>query len=170
MQLPPLPDIFGNYILRGIDEVLAPLPVSWLPATPGWALVAVLLLALLAYRGWHLWRRWRRNRYRRVAARELQSIVSNTADPAAALGRIAALLKATALQAYPRPEVAPLTGQEWLQWLDGHAPAPVFRDTSRRHLQATLYRPGERIDDTDIELLAEDAARWIETHREAAHA
>ena len=35
MSAPPLPDIFGNYILGDFVEVVSPENVSWLPQTVG---------------------------------------------------------------------------------------------------------------------------------------
>ena len=67
MELPPLPDIFGNYAIRGIVEVLPPGAVSWWPQTDGWILVALLLAAALGRWSWRRWQRWQRDRYRRTA-------------------------------------------------------------------------------------------------------
>ena len=47
MSAPPLPDIFGNYVLGDFAEVVSPQAISWLPQTIGWAWLGVALLVLL---------------------------------------------------------------------------------------------------------------------------
>lgn len=164
MAVPTLPDAFGNYAIKGIEEVLPPDPVSWLPVTTGWKTLALLLL------GWALWllfkahRRWLRNRYRRDALRELQRI--RNAAPTARLESIAVLLKATALAAYPRREVAPLHGNEWTRWLE--AEGAVLSEDSRRLLADDQYRPGTAADAAAVDRLSAEAAQWIGKHRGAA--
>ena len=88
----PLPEVFGNYAIKGIAEVLPPDPVSWLPVTPGWQVLGLLLLALLLRWCAARYRHWRRNRYRGEALKALERLVSGPPDQA--LVRTATLLKA----------------------------------------------------------------------------
>ena len=67
----PLPDIFGNYAIAGIAEVISPDPVAWLPQTPGWRILGAVILVLLLRWSLKRYRDWRRNRYRRLALKEL---------------------------------------------------------------------------------------------------
>lgn len=164
MPVPKLPDAFGNYAIKGIEEVLPPDPVSWLPVTGGWKALAAMLIA------WALWllfkahRRWRRNRYRRDALRELER--TREAEPAARLESIAVLLKATALAAYPRREIAPLHGSEWTGWLE--AEGAELSEDSRRLLASDQYRAAPAMDPDAVDRLATEAARWIDNHRGSA--
>ena len=66
-------------------------------------------------------RRFRKNRYRRLALEELAVIEQELQQPerrAKALAEIPVLLKWTALAAFPRSEVAGLSGEKWLAFLD----------------------------------------------------
>lgn len=164
MAVPPLPDAFGNYAIKGIEEVLPPDPVSWLPVTAGWKGLAILALAWFGWLVFKEYRRWLRNRYRRDALRELER--TRGAEPAARLESIAVLLKATALAAYPRREVAPLHGSAWTGWLE--AQGAGFSEQSRSLLASDQYRPASPADPAAVDQLAAEAARWIGNHRGAA--
>lgn len=170
MALPPLPDVFGNYAIRGILEVLPPDPVSWFPVTTGWKLLLLLALLALGRAAWLYWRRWRRNRYRAAALSELQCYRQETLPPIVRLHRIAALLKATALQAYPRRDIASLSGDRWLEWLDASAEDNIFGESSRALLLETLYRRDGVPQAQDIARLQQEAADWIRRHREPLNA
>ena len=164
MAAPPLPEAFGNYAIEGIAEVLPPAPVSWLPVTTGWQVLALLALGLA---GWFAYRRlvrWRRNRYRREALRELAEL--QQLAPAQRLDAIAVVLKATALRAWPRQEVAALSGTAWTGWLA--SAGAELSDASRELLAGGQYRVSAPIDEAAVERLQSEVAGWIRSHREAA--
>lgn len=138
-----------------IDELTdppAPEPVSLVPQTAGWVVLAVVLVLLA---GWAVWR-WlahrRANAYRRAALAELQA----AGEDAAA---IAAILRRCALAAYPRARVAALTGAEWVGFLNdtGGAFGP--------EASAALLRAPYREDTDAAPELAQAAAHWVRRHR-----
>jgi len=100
----------------GLKELAPPEPVSWLPATPGWLLVGAVLLALFAWLVWRRARAWQRGRYRREALARLDRMRAS----AESLAGLPGLLRATALTAFPRAEVASLRGRAWVDWLNAH--------------------------------------------------
>jgi hypothetical protein len=159
MAAPPLPEVFGNYAIHGIEEVLAPAPVSWWPSTPGWAFVGVLTLILLCRVAWKRWRHWRRNRYRR---RALAQLPGRNGEAQARLQATAAVLKATAVTAYPRREVAALSGAAWLSWLEANGAG--FCESSRRLLARDQYLANPTVDPAALDQLTAEAADWIRSH------
>ena len=103
--------------LDNLADIYVPPPVSWWPPAAGWWIVfAVLVLAMLigVIRAW---KSWNANAYRRAAMRELQE--------AANLSEVSGILKRTALCAFPREQVASLSGWEWAVWLGKTAPIDV---------------------------------------------
>ena len=100
--------------LEQLREIPLPVPVSYAPQTIGWYIVGALLVAGLAWLAvrWH--RSWRANRYRRAALAELCAAGAR-GQPGHALP---ALVKRTALSFAPREEVAGLSGDRWLEFLD----------------------------------------------------
>lgn len=139
-------------LIDRLVEPPAPPPVSLMPQTWGWVVLAVLLALLAAWLVWRAVGRWRDGAYRRAALAELDAAGD---DPAA----IAAILRRTALAAWPREEVASLSGEEWLAFLDSTGDGG-FAGGPGAALLAGPYRqtgpaPG----------LGDLAARWIRRHR-----
>ena len=170
LQRPPLPEVFGNYSIRGIEEVLPAEPVTWWPSTLGWQLLLALLVLILAWRGWRLAVSWRRNRYRRAALAELQALQSCQTDNAHRLASLAALLKATAVYIYPRPEVAALSGHNWLTWLNGQTATALFSERSAQLLGEAVYRAEPVIEGAALQQLAVEIEDWIRSHPEPGDA
>jgi hypothetical protein len=135
--------------------------VSLLPTTPGWWILLCWFLAVLALAGGYLLQRHRRNRYRREAL-ALLKIIDRDAElsPVESAQRIASLLKRTALAAYPRSQVAPLTGKEWAEFLIASANDDRQIANAAEMLAAAAYRP-----DADGRALSAPARRWIRKHR-----
>lgn len=158
---------FGNYLLHGIDEVFLPETVSWWPHTWGWKILAVLCLLWLGRLLYRQLLRWRRNRYRRLALRVLDQLQENADAAPHILRQLPELLKATALQAYPRPAVAGLTGNAWLQMLDSVCPQSNFDSPLGQQMLAISYQdPAQWSLNTDQipELLAM-CRLWISKHK-----
>ncbi len=170
MSFPALPDVFGNYALRGFEEIVPPDPVSWLPVTLGWRIVLVILLARFSWSAFKYSRKWWHDRYRRSALRKLEHIFTSDSVSSARLRSVAELLKATALHAYPRDEVAALSGTAWIGWLNQHAKEPLFDNELRNLLTTTLYRSEGNIDAAQLDQLRTAAAHWISQHPGAADA
>ena len=162
---PPLPEVFGNYAIKGIEEVLAPAPVSWFPVTPGWQFLGLVLLLLLAWRAWLQLQRWRRNGYRRDALAHLKALRESGDPPVPQLLAIARLLKATAIAAYPRSAVASLSGRAWLSWLNSSTATPLFSGPAAELLESAQYRRSAP-QPTDMSALFKAAEQWIEAHPE----
>lgn len=163
-------DTFGNYLIHGIDEIVPPDPVSWWPSAPGWKFLGALLLLWAGVRTVRMIRRWWRNRYRREALRHLSRLEREKGwrEVVAALPYY---LKAVALHAYPRVEVASLSGEAWARFLDAHYDGPAFAGAAGKKLLLLAYLPPERreINEAEARRLIDMARLWIATHREAAH-
>lgn len=140
--------------LDRLHDLLVPAPVPWWPPAPGWYFILTIVLVLAL--GLALWalRRRLRNAYRREALAALN------AGPASAI-EIATLLKRAALTAYPRAQVAGLSGKAWLDWLvqtSGLAVQPEVAEMLTSGVYSTAGSQNTRP-------LAEFAARWIQRHQ-----
>ena len=148
-------------LLELMHGLVMPEAVEWLPQTPGWWIVLGWILAVLLLLAWQFARRRQRNRYRRDALAELRSIAARTElGPAESAQHIAALLKRTALAAYPREDVAALYGRDWARFLGESAGNDQQVVDAADMLAAAAYRP-----DADGSALAGPARRWIRLHR-----
>lgn len=140
-------------LLDLLEPVPEPAPVSLWPQTAGWIWLGIIVATAAIF----LVRRWmaihRANAYRRAA---LQEITGLGDDPAA----LAAVLRRTALAAYPRAMAAGLHGDAWLGFLDQTYGGTDFRNGPGRAVAIAPYGPTQAAPG-----LAALAARWVRAHR-----
>lgn len=154
-----------------LQDLRLPEPTSLAPATTAFFVLFAFLLAVLGALAFLGWRRWKKNAYRRRARALLaqwRDDVAFEGTRAPALAKLPRLVKHVALEAWPRPEVAALTGQPWLAFLDHTIGGHAFEDGPGRHLPALAYdAPGKtaRLDPGEITALFDLVDRWIGTHR-----
>ena len=162
MSAPPLPEIFGNYVLGDFVEVISPEAISWWPQTTGWWWLGAVALGYGLYRGWRSLRRWYHNRYRREAAERLQRL-AGSAESTGLVADINRLLKLTAIAAYSREQVARLSGEDWVSFLNQRCPSAPFSREQGQLLSVATYT-GQAVEaDTGRQLLAAGLA-WVQYH------
>lgn len=144
---------------RLADIVTLP-PVSWWPLAFAWVIEIGSVLVLLSAIAYTAWLRRRKNVYRVTALAELERVGQH---PAAVL-HIAEILKRTALATAPRQNVAALSGERWVQWLNQTGNGVIFSERSQQILSEYLYGAGQP-DDEEIKVLASTARHWIEKHQ-----
>ena len=141
--------------LDNLHDFYQPPPPSWAPQTIGWytvfAIAGVLALWMLV----HLARKWFANRYRREALRELATVPPD---------QFSALLKRTALAAWPREKVASLSGEPWLKFLDESSGGDLFHRAPADRIEE-LALQSERLSSEDEVALRQATATWIRRHR-----
>jgi hypothetical protein len=162
MSAPPLPEVFGNYAIKGINEIIPPEAISWLPTAPAWRVLVAATLLYLLWRAVNRGQQWWRNRYRREACRQLNLLDIEQGAP---LQAMAGLLKATALAARPRAEIAQLSGNGWVAWLNQQVPG-AFSEQSGQLLASIQYRvaapqPGQ------LDTLRRECLHWVQRHEES---
>ena len=159
--LPPLPELFGNPVLRGFNEIVATAEIVWLPQAPGWYVLGTLLAIWSIRVTWRGTRLWWRNRYRREAIRAL-SMAGSAPAPTA----VNEVLKLAAMSASSRAQVAALTGQVWIDWLNSRVSEAVFSAESLQLLGHAQYEPNIRTDQMMLATLAREAQRWLYIHKD----
>lgn len=156
--------------LDRLHDIVVASPAPWWPPAPAWywvlgfllgGLLVLLLLALL---------RWQRNRYRREALVELTRLEPALIEPttrAAALGALAEVLKRAALTAFPREQVANLSGPGWFEFLDRTGRTTGFREGSGAILERAVYdqRTITTLDEKRVRELVFLVRRWVVGHR-----
>jgi len=157
--------------LARLHDIVEPAPVSAWPLAPGAQALVALALVWMAAGCFLWWRRRRANAYRRVAVRELARLRPSLREPSTrggALLELAVLLKRVALAAYPREQVASLTGDAWIRFLDGTVRGSPFAGRPGELLaripsapEAVVAEAGE----DEMKALERSAARWIRHHR-----
>jgi len=124
--------------LAQLRDIHLPQAVSWWPPAVGWWLLLALAL-LLVFMGRWLWRRHQQAASKRAALAELAAL--QRLDPVQQLPALSQLLRRCAVSWYPRQEVAGLTGERWLEFLDRSGHTQQFSQGVGQVLAAGPYQP-----------------------------
>ncbi len=140
-----------------LRDLHLPEAIGWWPLAPGWWVVLALAVAGFVYLAWRWHRAWRFNAPRRFALRVLAQIENEyleRKDPVELGKQLSELLRRSMLAYAPREEVAGLTGEAWLAWLDDGMPVPYFHTEGGKSLLTLPYRdPDGDFSDVDINAL-----------------
>ena len=130
-QLKDLRDIHG-----------APIPELW-PPSPGWWLLAILILWFGYLALSRLWRWWKYRKQRKQILGLLESYYTdfrNRGSQQQFAREISELLRRAALYRFPKESVAQLSGDAWLQFLDSKAGHSRFSKGAGKILVDAPYR------------------------------
>jgi hypothetical protein len=140
-----------------LRDLHLPDPIGWWPLAPGWWILIVLAMVGL---GWLLLKAWRTRQFnapRRYAMRALATVEAgylSHRDPVMLGQQLSELLRRGMLAYAPRHEVAGLTGEPWLAWLDRDMPVPYFHTEGGKSLLQLPYRdPNGDFSNVDISAL-----------------
>lgn len=147
--------------LQGLRDVHLPDPISWWPPAFGWWMIMGLLIIGGSLIFW-AWSHHRRNRLRRLALAQLQEVkqqYSAHADDHWAITQLSHLVRRVALATFPRSQVAGLSGQSWLQFLDTTGHTNQFSNGPGQSLRSGPYQNGIAGSAAELIPLIE---RWIQ--------
>jgi hypothetical protein len=159
--------------LERLHDIIVPAPVPWWPPATGWWWLVGFGFAVLSALLLRSFARWQHNRYRREALARLKELEEPLADPAqraAAMAEISALLKRAALTAYPREEVAGLTGAAWSSYLDRKTESSSFSEGPGVILHDAVCDPSTSasLDESTIREVLAAVRSWIRHHPSAS--
>jgi hypothetical protein len=127
----------------------------------------VLAAAGLVYLLYKQFLVWRWNAARRVALAELsrlRSAYEQGADALSLAKELSELLRRSMLAYAPRGEVAGLTGDAWLAWLDRGLDDKPFTRGSGKDIESLPYRRPESVgDDADIAAMLDAVQARLKT-------
>lgn len=160
-----MPEEFGNPWMTNLLQPSAPDVVPWWPPAPGWYVVSALIIVGLLWFGWRMFQRWLANAYRREALR----LVGTIAETGAA-AELPEILKRTVLSAFPRADVASLSGDAWLEFLDVTLGTTEFTSGPGRPLADLGFGPDglSSLPEGEKQELLDLARRWIKGHRKGS--
>ena len=152
--------------LAGLRPYHLPDAPAWWPPAFGWWLLAVLLIAVAAATTWWFVKRRRRQRAAREALRELATLrerIRDGADMADSMRNLSRLLRRFALAQFRQVDVAALTGEDWLAFLDLHGGDGHFSSGPGRQLVEAPYRQAPEV---SVEQLARLVEEWVQHNQE----
>ena len=153
------PSPLASLDLRDIHA--AAVPEFW-PLAPGWWLLALLVLAVLIVSSWWLIKIWRQRKHEARILSELDTLAESS--PADAATQISTLMRRVALMRFKRIDVASLSGNDWLGFLDDTGGNGDFVNGAGSELATVPYSvpttvPGSN--ESNNEALLSLARQWI---------
>lgn len=142
-----------------LRDIHLPAPPGWWPPAPGWWLLLALTAILVALTTW-LWRRRKHPPIQKIGLRELSKLENtHKTNPQHQVREISALMRRICISAFPRSDVAGLTGDAWLRFLDTQMGEHHFTDGPGRVLADAPYRPDAEV---DVESLLRVCHDWLQ--------
>lgn len=135
--------------LAALKDIHLPDAIGWWPPAFGWWLLLILVLVVILLVLISVRKRWERMAPYRAAMKEFERIAADyqlQKNPVKLSQQLSILLRRIAISIMPRKEVAGLTGELWLEYLDKLSGQTILcSDTGRQLLQAP-YRAGATVD------------------------
>ena len=150
--------------LAQLRDIHLPGSIETWPPAPGWWLLAIMAICAVAYGCCCLYKLWQKNRYRREAITSLKELRREyQQDPESVdyLERYSQLLKRVALSHYSREQVASLTGEAWVAFLDQTGSTSEFGMGPGQVLIDGNYSRGVFYQVDDLHKIGD---RWIRNH------
>ncbi|MGY8813907.1 MAG: DUF4381 domain-containing protein [Gammaproteobacteria bacterium] len=148
-----------------LRDIHLPDGLSFWPLAYGWwILIAVIVItAIIAF---ILYRRNQRARISAITlAREeftrITSEYQKSNETLKLVKEISILLRRLSISLFPRTEVASLTGEEWLAYLDRYVSGAPFTEGQGRMLVDAPYR--QNVDSEELDTLIHQCHNWIES-------
>lgn len=154
-----------------LRDIHLPEPVSWWPLAPGWwILFAITLIIILA--GYIAIKIYRSRQLRRDISSELEQIklqFDNSQNKSQLAKSLSVLLRRANLTYNPGSNVAGLTGDSWLAWLDKTSKYSTadtqFQSDTGKILLSAPYLP----DDATLDFSAKELIHLCETWLLTSH-
>lgn len=149
--------------LAQLRDIHLPEPISWWPPAPGWWILALVISATVCMSTYLARKYWLKNRYRRAALRELKNFdITGRDNKQALLEELSILLRRVAVQTYGRKQVAHLSGDKWIAFLDKTGNTDQFTMGEAKILGSGLYQSSI---EADMDKVRGIIQRWIKEHR-----
>ena len=135
----------NEQILAQLRDIHAPQTLSWWPLAPGWFVMAIL--GLIFFIGFiYLYKKHQQKVHRRQTTLQHLQRLRHLDEEHYPLvyQELSTLLRRIALLTHARAQVAHLTGEEWLKFLDTQCHTQVFSQDIGRLLLSAPYFPGNK--------------------------
>jgi len=166
------PSLSTQSALPELRNIHLPDAVAWWPPAPGWWLVAVILITLIVLLPGQIKKFNRRRQFQkenrarlaevRDQLQQLHSQYLQNQNPVALCSGLSVLLRRVCLSLFEHADVAGLTGEAWLAFLDQQCPLSPPLAESADLLLNTPYQPITSVADNDALQLHRQCEKWLE--------
>ena len=166
---------FNNTSL-GLRDIHLPEPISWWPVAPGWWILAASILLIFIV--FFIIRKIYLNRQlKRDINYELEKIkqqFQETQNKSQLAKSLSILLRRASITYYPTNDIAGLTGNDWLLYLDAtktnSSTDKKFQSDTGRILLNAPYLPGDTKLDFDASVFIKLCESWLTSaHKKTKH-
>ena len=154
-----------------LRDIHLPDPISWWPLAPGWwflfGAVVIIILAIFLFRHYQ-----KTQGLKRQALTEFKNICAqykNDNSSILLVQSLSILLRRTCISFYPRSEVASLTGQSWLAFLDNTGKEKNFGTENGKLLASAPYLSANTHLDINTEKLISLCENWLRAQPNKDH-
>lgn len=129
--------------LQQLKDIHLPRMISMWPTAPGWIALLIILLSLIAFLGyiWHQRNQKKRTiKYALTKLKQLKDLTNENPDNINIAAEISTLIRRTALHYFDRDEIAGLSGNHWLSFLNHSSKTTPFTEETGRLLIDAPYR------------------------------
>ena len=145
--------------LAALRDLHTAAPPEFWPPAPGWWLLALIALILLLFLGLKIKRLLRFRKQRHEVLSLLNQAAANYSDqPIELATNISKVLRRVAIRQFPVKDVASLTGNDWLKFLDQTGGNGQFRSGPGAVIATAPYG---QVDDYDQQSLLKLARLWV---------
>lgn len=130
-------------LLHELRDIHYPAPISWWPPAPGWVGLFIILAILgfiLGILGYRYWMRKKKRQFILQQLETLEKMAQHEPYPSEIIRQLTTLLKQVVLLLYPRKEVAGLSGESWLDFLNQKGNTEHFTKGVGRLLMSAPYQ------------------------------
>lgn len=160
-----------------LRDIHLPDPISWWPIAPGWWLVIVSLFLIIAVI-FILRKIYLGKQLKRDIISELENIKQQfhkTQNKSQLAKSLSILLRRASITYYPENNIAGLTGNNWLNYLDitnrNASSGRAFQSDTGEVLLSAPYLPDNSIQDYDAQALIQLCESWLRSsHKKALRA
>lgn len=150
--------------LENLRDIHLPGEVSAWPPAPGWWILALLIVSVIAFISWKIWQRYQQKHLLRLSLSNFTQLTTDYhrhQDPQKLVKAYSSLLRRIALARFSRQNVAGLTGDSWLSFLDESAQTTVFSSDLGRLLLNAPYQKHDVVA-SNIDELTAAVKLWID--------
>ncbi len=151
-----------------LGKLIEPKPVPFTFTTPGWYVVAGLIVLLLAGLVWLLIKQYQLNRYRKHALLLLADTEKKYTDQKAfdlLVYEVDLLIKRIAMSRYGRQNVSGLRDGQWTEFINRTWREKSFDAQDEVLLNQTIYQTKQEVTANEAQAFTQKTRRWIKKHK-----
>jgi uncharacterized protein DUF4381 len=156
-----------NQQTLNLRDIHLPEPISWWPLAPGWwlLLVSVLLILCALYLTIKIYRSRQLKRDIKAELEHIKQQFQQTQSKSQLAKSLSILLRRASISYYPKANIAGLTGEHWLTYLDKtnikRSEKISFKTNAGKILLSAPYLPENKKLDFDAQFLIDLCESWL---------